>query len=53
MSYRDSVGTTGQFGVGANTLALRATAGEHMAMLEQNPEGVISYFQDSRVRYAA
>ena len=32
---------------------LRATASEHMAMLEQNPERVIGYFQDSRVRRAA
>jgi hypothetical protein len=24
-----------------------------MAMLEQNPERVMSYFQDRRVRYAA
>ena len=32
---------------------LRAAASEHMAMLEQNPERVIGYFQDSRVRYAA
>ena len=28
-------------------------ASEHMAVLEQNPERVISYFQDHRVRYAA
>ena len=32
---------------------LRAAASEHMAMLEQNSERVIGYFQDSRVRYAA
>ena len=32
---------------------LRAAAGEHMAVLEQNPERVIGYFQDSCVRYAA
>ena len=32
---------------------LRAAASDHMAMLEQNPERVIGYFQDSRVRYAA
>jgi transposase len=32
---------------------LRAAASEHMAMLEQSPERVIGYFQDSRVRYAA
>ena len=32
---------------------LRAVASEHMAMLEQNPERVIGYFQDQRVRYAA
>ena len=32
---------------------LRAAACEHMAMLEQNPERVISYFQDCCVRYAA
>ena len=32
---------------------LRAAASEQMAMLEQNPERVIGYFQDSRVRYAA
>ena len=32
---------------------LRAAASNHMAMLEQNPERVIGYFQDSRVRYAA
>ena len=32
---------------------LREAASEHMAMLEQNPERVIAYFQDRRVRYAA
>ena len=32
---------------------LRAAANEHMAMLEQSPERVMAYFQDSRVRYAA
>jgi hypothetical protein len=32
---------------------LRDAANEHMMKLEQNPERVISYFQDSRVRYAA
>jgi hypothetical protein len=32
---------------------LREAANEHMAMLEQNPERVIGYFQDRRVRYAA
>ena len=32
---------------------LREAANDHMAMLEQNPERVISYFQDRRVRYAA
>jgi transposase len=32
---------------------LRAAATEHMAMLEQNPERVMSYFQDKRVQYAA
>lgn len=26
---------------------------DHMAMPEQNPERVMSYFQDRRVRYAA
>ena len=31
---------------------LCADASEHMAMLEQNPERVIGYFQDQRVRYA-
>ena len=32
---------------------LRQAANDHMAMLEQNPERVMSYFQDRRVRYAA
>jgi transposase len=32
---------------------LRQAANEHMTMLEQNPERVMSYFQDRRVRYAA
>ena len=32
---------------------LRQAANDHMAMLEQNPERVVSYFQDRRVRYAA
>jgi hypothetical protein len=32
---------------------LREAANEHMAMLEQNSERVIGYFQDRRVRYAA
>lgn len=32
---------------------LREAASEHMAMLEQNPERVIAYFQDRRIRYAA
>ncbi len=32
---------------------LREAANEHMAMLEKNPERVIGYFQDRRVRYAA
>lgn len=32
---------------------LRDAANEHMAMLEQNPERVMSYFQDRHVRYAA
>jgi transposase len=32
---------------------LREAANEHMTMLEQNPERVMSYFQDRRVRYAA
>jgi hypothetical protein len=32
---------------------LRETANDHMAMLEQNPERVMSCFQDRCVRYAA
>ena len=32
---------------------LREAANDHMVMLEQNPERVMSYFQDRRVRYAA
>ena len=32
---------------------LRGAASEHMTMLEQSPERVMSYFQDRRVRYAA
>ena len=32
---------------------LRDAANEHMMKLEQSPERVMSYFQDSRVRYAA
>lgn len=32
---------------------LRQAASEHMAMLEKNPERVMSYLQDRRVRYAA
>ena len=32
---------------------LRQAANDHMAMLEQNPERVMSYFQNRRVRYAA
>ena len=32
---------------------LRQAANEHMAMLEQNPERVMSYFRDRHVRYAA
>ncbi|MFM2398592.1 MAG: hypothetical protein RL341_749 [Pseudomonadota bacterium] len=32
---------------------LREAANDHMAMLEQNPERVMRYFQDRRVRYAA
>ena len=32
---------------------LREAANEHMAMLEQNPERVMGYFQDRWVRYAA
>ena len=32
---------------------LREAASSHMTSLEQNPERVISYFQDKRVKYAA
>jgi transposase len=32
---------------------LRAAATEHMTMLEQSPDRVMSYFQDKRVKYAA
>ena len=32
---------------------LREAANEHMAMLEQNPERVMGYFQYRRVRFAA
>ena len=32
---------------------LRAAANDHMAMLEQHPERVMSYFQDRHTRYAA
>ena len=32
---------------------LHAAASDHMTMLESNPERVISYFQDPRVKYAA
>ena len=32
---------------------LRDAANEHMAMLEQSPERVMSFFQDPRVKYAA
>ena len=32
---------------------LREAASAHMRMLDNNPECVISYFQDPRVRYAA
>ena len=32
---------------------LREAANDHMAILEQNPQRVMSYFQDRRVRYAA
>jgi transposase len=31
---------------------LREAANEHMTMLDKNPERVMSYFQDRRVRYA-
>ena len=41
-------------GVPARTKAkLREAANEHMAMLAQSLERVMSYFQDRRVRYAA
>lgn len=32
---------------------LRDAANDHMAMLEQNPDRVMTYFQDRHVRYAA
>lgn len=32
---------------------LREAANEHMAMLEQSPERVMSFFQDPKVKYAA
>jgi len=32
---------------------LREAANDHMTMLEQSPQRVMSYFQDRRVRYAA
>lgn len=32
---------------------LRDATSAHMTMLEQNPERVMSYFQDRRVKYAA
>jgi hypothetical protein len=32
---------------------LREAANQHMTMLDKNPERVMAYFQDSRVRYAA
>lgn len=32
---------------------LRQAANEHMTMLESNPQRIIGYFQDRRVRYAA
>ncbi len=32
---------------------LRDATSAHMMMLEQNPERVMSYFQDRRVKYAA
>jgi transposase len=32
---------------------LRDATNQHMAMLESNPEGVRSFFQDKRVKYAA
>jgi len=35
------------------TAKLRQAANEHMTMLESNPQRVMGYFQDHRVRYAA
>ncbi len=32
---------------------LREAANSHMKRLEQNPERVIGYFQDRRIKYAA
>lgn len=32
---------------------LREATSAHMAMLEQNPERLIRYFQDHRVKYTA
>ena len=32
---------------------LREATSAHMMMLEQNPERVMKYFQDKRVKYAA
>ena len=32
---------------------LREAANDHMALLEKNPERVMSYFQDRHVRYPA
>jgi hypothetical protein len=32
---------------------LKLTASEHMTKLEKSPERVSSFFQDSRVKYAA
>jgi len=31
---------------------LRQTANEHIAMLEQSPERLMSFFQDPKVKYA-
>ena len=31
---------------------LRQAANEHMAMLEQSPERLMSFFQDPKVKYA-
>jgi hypothetical protein len=31
----------------------RQAANDHMTMLENSPERIMSYFQDHRVRYAA